>query len=72
MIIQEVNKIELLNLRPRRTESKRLYAFRNLSSSISGGGLVSVWIGGCVTGSTPQKSSVSVANRTKETNMKYY
>lgn len=33
----------------------------NLSSSISGGGRVSFSIGGSVTGSTPQKSSVSRA-----------
>lgn len=50
-----------LSLPPSSTESNRLYALRNFSSSISGGGLVSVWIGGCVTGSTPQKSSVRVA-----------
>lgn len=62
----------LSNLPARSTESKRLYAFRNFSSSISGGGLVSVWIGGCVTGSTPQKSSVSVAKISAWINIKIY
>lgn len=46
-------------LPPKTTESMRLYALRNLSSSIIGGGRVSTSIGGCVTGSTPQKSSVN-------------
>lgn len=49
------------NLHPNNTESTSLYALRNFSSSIIGGGRVSISIGGCVTGSTPQKSSVSCA-----------
>lgn len=48
-------------LPPKTTESTRLYARRSLSSSINGGGRVSTSIGGCVTGSTPQKSSVRIA-----------
>lgn len=57
--------IDLLHLPPKTTESIRLYAFRNLSSSIGGGGRVSTSIGGCVTGSTPQKSSVNGATHGK-------
>lgn len=49
------------SLPPNTTESIRLYALRSLSSSIRGGGRVSTSIGGWVTGSTPQKSSVNWA-----------
>lgn len=59
-----------LFLPPRKTASTRLYALRNLSSSINGGGLVSTSIGGCVTGSTPQKSSVNVATENEQIKFK--
>jgi len=48
-------------LPPIRAELVSLYAAFTLPSSKIGGGLVSIIGGGCVTGSTPQKSSFIVA-----------
>lgn len=62
LAVSFINWLNVNQLPPNRTESTRLYAFRSLSSSIRGGGRVSSSIGGCVTGSTPQKSSVNAVN----------
>jgi hypothetical protein len=43
-----------INLPPSMAESVRWYICLSLSSSTTGGGLVSTMSGGCVTGSTPQ------------------
>jgi len=48
-----------------------LYAAFTLFSSNIGGGLVSIKGGGCVTGSTPQKSSFIVAKLINKTIITY-
>lgn len=51
-------KNNIANTLPKIAESVWLYACLTFSSSTIGGGLVSMMSGGCVIGSTPQKSSV--------------